>query len=96
MRRHFLKILPAIGLLAATSLSHPLSAEGPPDDTARSRLTLGMGHFRENKIAESIRDFDRAAELDRPIAPQLWHAVLATITPANSTRAGDSLNCTRP
>jgi lipoprotein NlpI len=72
MQRLLLNILPAIGLLAATLPSHALSADDAPDETARGRLTLGMRHFRENKIAESIKDFDRAAELDPPMAPQLW------------------------
>jgi len=31
-----------------------------------------MQRFRENKIADSIHDFDRAAELDPQTAPYLW------------------------
>ena len=31
-----------------------------------------MRHFREDKVAASIQDFNRAAELDPQMAPQLW------------------------
>lgn len=31
-----------------------------------------MQRFRENKIAESIQDFDRAAKLEPRVAPHLW------------------------
>ncbi len=38
----------------------------------RNMSARGMQRFRENKIADSIRDFDRAAELDPQTAPYLW------------------------
>jgi lipoprotein NlpI len=75
MRHDFLKSMPAIlaaTLVALAIASVALSADDAPNDTARGRLTLGMRHFRENKIADSLRDFDRAAELDPTLAPQLW------------------------
>src|SRR5437016_5530897 len=46
-------------------------AEKPPGSAA-DYIARGMQRFRENKIAESIRDFDRAAELDPHNAPNLW------------------------
>jgi lipoprotein NlpI len=72
MQRLILETGLAISLLASTLLSGALSADDATDDTARGCLARGMRHFRENKIAESIRDFDRAAELDPQLAPQLW------------------------
>jgi lipoprotein NlpI len=72
MPRLIIEIGLVISLLTSTTLSGALSADDAPDDTAQGCLSRGMRHFRENKIAESIRDFDRAAELDPRIAPQLW------------------------
>jgi lipoprotein NlpI len=43
-----------------------------PQDTAEKYVTRGMQMFRDKKIAESIRAFDRAAELDRRVGPHLW------------------------
>jgi lipoprotein NlpI len=46
-------------------------ASGSPE-SAVDYVARGMQRFRENKIAESIHDFDRAAELDPQTAPYLW------------------------
>lgn len=43
-----------------------------PPESAAEYVSRGMQQFRENKIAESIRDFDRAAQLDPQTAPYLW------------------------
>jgi lipoprotein NlpI len=43
-----------------------------PPKTAADYVSRGMQEFRANKIAESLRDFDRAADLDPPTAPYLW------------------------
>ena len=43
-----------------------------PLESASEYVSRGMQRFRNNKIAESIRDFDRAAELEPRIAPHLW------------------------
>jgi lipoprotein NlpI len=40
--------------------------------TAAECVERGMQEFQANKIAESLRDFDRAAELDSAGAPFLW------------------------
>jgi len=41
-------------------------------ETASEFVSRGMQRFRENKIAESIQDFDRAAKLEPRVAPHLW------------------------
>jgi lipoprotein NlpI len=46
-------------------------ADGPPESAAHY-VARGMQRFRENKVAQSIRDFDRAADLDPQNAPHLW------------------------
>ncbi len=43
-----------------------------PLDSASDYVSRGMQRFRENKIAESIGDFQRAVELDPSAAPHLW------------------------
>jgi lipoprotein NlpI len=43
-----------------------------PPQTAAECVDRGMQAFQANKIAESLRDFDRAAELDPAGAPFLW------------------------
>ena len=40
--------------------------------TAAECVERGMQEFQANKIAESLRDFDRAVELDSAGAPFLW------------------------
>lgn len=78
MQRLILHTSLAIGLLASATLSRATRAgDDAAEDTARGCLARGMRHFRENKIAESIRDFDRAAELDPTLAPQLWQRGLS-------------------
>jgi lipoprotein NlpI len=46
-------------------------ADGPPQSAAEY-VARGMQRFRENKITDSLHDFDRAAELDPQTAPYLW------------------------
>jgi lipoprotein NlpI len=46
-------------------------AEASPQ-TPAEYVARGMQEFQENKIAASLRDFDRAAELDPAGAPFLW------------------------
>ena len=46
-------------------------ADDPPE-SASEYVSRGMQRFRDNKIAESIRDFDRAAKLEPRLAPHLW------------------------
>ncbi len=43
-----------------------------PLDSASDYVSRGMQRFRDNEIAESIRDFQRAVELDPQTAPYLW------------------------
>jgi lipoprotein NlpI len=73
MQRFVVKTSLLMGLVASTtvSLAGAARADGP-HETAPNCRTRGMQHFREDKIAASIRDFDRADELDPQMAPQLW------------------------
>lgn len=48
-----------------------LPAEDPLP-SANAYIRRGSEHFFANRIAESIADFDKAAELDPSIAPELW------------------------
>jgi lipoprotein NlpI len=41
-------------------------------ESASEYVSRGMQRFQLNKIAESIRDFDRAVEIEPRIAPRLW------------------------
>jgi lipoprotein NlpI len=59
----------AAGILLWLALSGLVDAS---PETATDYIEHGMQHFRENRIAESIGDFDRAADLEPPRAPQLW------------------------
>ena len=43
-----------------------------PLESASEYVSRGMQRFRNNKIAESIRDFDQAAKLEPRIASHLW------------------------
>jgi lipoprotein NlpI len=47
-------------------------AADPTLDTASQYVARGMQRFRDNDIAGSLRDFDRAAEMQPPRAPHLW------------------------
>ena len=49
-----------------------LLAADPKLDTAGEYVSRGMQRFRENDIAGSLRDFDRAAETEPRSAPHLW------------------------
>jgi lipoprotein NlpI len=62
------------GLFLSALLVGPainLAAGGPPEDAA-ALVARGMQKFRDNDVAGSITDFDRAAELAPQTAPQLW------------------------
>jgi lipoprotein NlpI len=73
MQRFILNTSLLMGLVAATILSLAAAGSGDgTDDTARDCRDRGMRHFREDKVAASIQDFNRAAELDPQMAPQLW------------------------
>jgi lipoprotein NlpI len=50
----------------------PIGSGGDPSKSASSYVMSGMQQFRENKVAESIHDFDEAARLEPSIAPELW------------------------
>lgn len=43
-----------------------------PPESVSELVSRGMQRFRENKMAESIQDFDRAAKLEPRVAPHLW------------------------
>ncbi|NOY41243.1 MAG: hypothetical protein GXP26_05330 [Planctomycetes bacterium] len=58
-----LSIALGIAVLAVTDV---------PLKTASEYVSRGMQRFKENKIADSIRDFDRADELEPKSAPHLW------------------------
>ena len=45
---------------------------GQPRQLATEHVSRGMQQFRDNQIAESIGEFDRAIQLDPRIAPRLW------------------------
>src|SRR5580704_183835 len=73
MQRFILNTSLLMGLVAATIFSLAAAGSGDgTDDTARDCRDRGMRHFREDKVAASIQDFNRAAELDPQMAPQLW------------------------
>jgi len=52
-------------------LATPVWADAPLESPSEY-VSRGMQHFRRNKITESIRDFDRAVEIEPRIAPRLW------------------------
>jgi lipoprotein NlpI len=52
-------------------LTLALAADAPLD-TAQQYTARGMQRFQANDIAGSLRDFDRAAELEPRSAPHLW------------------------
>ena len=45
---------------------------GQPRQVASDHVASGMQRFRDNQVAESIAEFDRAIQLDPRIAPRLW------------------------
>ncbi len=46
-------------------------------DDAAELVSRGMRKFRNNDVAGSLADFDRAARLDPQFAPQLWQRGIA-------------------
>jgi len=46
-------------------------------EEAAALVSRGVQKFRNNDIAGSLADFDRAAELDPKLAPQLWQRGIA-------------------
>ena len=60
-----------LALLVVFSAINVSRAADPPT-TANGYISRGMQRFRENKVAESIEDFDRAAALQPQAAPHLW------------------------
>ena len=52
-------------------LSLALAADAPLE-SAQQYVARGMERFQANEIAGSLRDFDRAAELEPKAAPHLW------------------------
>jgi lipoprotein NlpI len=72
-------MLRASGVVLGLALCLPAvaaAAEGQPE-TAAELVTQGMRKFRNNDIAGSLKDFDRAALLDPKVAPQLWQRGLS-------------------
>ena len=61
-------LLPILIILTMPTL---LPADEPLD-SANAYIRRGAEHFFANRIAESIADLDKAAELDPKIAPELW------------------------
>lgn len=57
-------------LLGVACLGGLLQAAEP--ETANEYVRRGMDRFRRNQIAESLQDFDKAAELRPQEAPHLW------------------------
>src|ERR1051325_10963075 len=55
-------------------LSGMLAASAQP---SRDLIESGMKRFIKGEIAESVRDFDRAAEADPAVAPHLWQRGIA-------------------
>jgi lipoprotein NlpI len=64
----------ATGVLLGLVLCLPavVAAGAGPPETAEELVARGMRKFRANDIAASLKDFDRAAQLDPKVAPQLW------------------------
>jgi lipoprotein NlpI len=54
----------------------PRAAKVRAEDAA-ALVSRGVQKFRNNDIAGSLADFDRAAELDPKLAPQLWQRGIA-------------------
>ena len=48
----------------------PLAAE--PPQSASNYVARGMQRFRDNDVIGSLRDFERATELDSRCGPHLW------------------------
>jgi lipoprotein NlpI len=54
-----------------------LCAFGAEADDAAKLVSRGMQKLREGDVAGSLADFDRAAQLDPKLAPQLWQRGIA-------------------
>jgi lipoprotein NlpI len=63
-------------VLLSFILIGPLACSGRADESA-NLVSRGMQKFRDNDIAGSLKDFDRAAQLDPETAPQLWQRGIA-------------------
>ncbi len=48
-----------------------LAGDQPPS-SASGFVARGMQRFRDNQVADSLEDFDRAAKLEPRLAPHLW------------------------
>jgi lipoprotein NlpI len=62
--------------ILALILVVPPAADVRAEDAA-GLVTRGVQKFRDNDIAGSLADFDRAAQLDPKLAPQLWQRGIA-------------------
>jgi lipoprotein NlpI len=60
-----------IFVLLSLILIPPL-AHGAEADDAATLVSRGIQKFRDNDVVGSIAEFDRAAQLDPKLAPQLW------------------------
>jgi lipoprotein NlpI len=60
-------------------LAVPLAADARAGDAkdAKELVSSGIQKFRNNDIAGSLAEFDRAAALDPKLAPQLWQRGIA-------------------
>jgi lipoprotein NlpI len=70
MKRFISSFLIVLSLACYAAAEEPLNTA--PLKTANEYISRGMRLFKENKIDESIRDFDQAAKLAPPAAPHLW------------------------
>jgi lipoprotein NlpI len=58
-------------LLLSLLVLGPFASSGRAEDAAKL-VSRGMQKFRDNDVAGSLADFDRAAQLEPKSAPQLW------------------------
>jgi lipoprotein NlpI len=63
-------------VLLSFILIGPFAPAGRADDAAKL-VARGMQKLRDNDVAGSLADFDRAATLDPQSAPQLWQRGIA-------------------
>ncbi len=62
-----MRCLSFLSVLLVVSVAPGLRAEDPADF-----VQSGMKKFRDNDVAGSLADFDRAAKADPKLVPQLW------------------------
>jgi lipoprotein NlpI len=55
----------------------PAAADVRAEDNAADLVSRGMQKFRDNDIAGSLADFDRAVQLDPKLSPHLWQRGIA-------------------